>query len=502
MQRKSSLVSRATLYLSIAVFTLLGALFFIQRNRIFSPGPLSAQSKAGVTLGGFQSHADFEAHCDTCHRPLDTTLAAACLACHENVQTQVQTQSGVHGRLPDPQDCRSCHGEHRGRDFDMTASARQAYDHELTSFSLARHQVNYNAQPMQCTACHRPEDFSPQASLCRECHRQADAAFIEQHGRDFGEACLACHDGVDTLAAFDHASTAFPLAGSHQQAACAACHTDTASRTLDTTARPGDTAAFQGLSADCVACHAEPDTHLGMFGEECAACHTPESWTPAQLNGQPFSHFENAGFSLIRHRKNADGAPLTCNVCHQQALKAFDASTCAACHAELDAAFMQPHIQRFGQNCTVCHDGVDRLRNFDHADVFLLDGRHAEIQCEACHQNQTFRGTPSECVQCHQEPDIHRGAFGLNCQNCHTSSAWVPAALRYHSFPLAHGRDAPSDCLTCHETTYTEYTCYACHEHQPAQITQSHTQAGIALQDLPDCTRCHPTGLRNETPQP
>jgi hypothetical protein len=142
------------------------------------------------------------------------------------------------------------------------------------------------------------------------------------------------------------------------------------------------------------------------------------------------------------------------------------------------------------------------MRNFEHANVFPLDGRHADIECQACHENRTFRGTPSECVQCHQEPDIHRGSFGLNCQNCHTAAAWVPAALRYHTFPLDHGRDAPSNCLTCHETTYTGYTCYACHEHQTAQIAQSHAQANISPQDLPDCTRCHPTGLRNETPRP
>ncbi|RMF46089.1 MAG: hypothetical protein D6755_07090 [Anaerolineae bacterium] len=501
MKRKSPSLFNATLFLSIVVFAIIGAMFYLQRNRIFSPGPLSAQSKAGVTLGGFGSHADFESQCDTCHRPLDSTLAAACLSCHENVQTQITSQSGAHGRLPDPQTCRTCHHEHRGRDYDMTAAARKAYDHELTTFSLVRHQVDYQARPMQCTACHRESDFAPQAALCQDCHQQADAAFIEQHTRDFGQPCLACHDGLDTLAAFDHAQTAFPLEGKHADAQCSDCHTDTAAH-VAADARPGSTTAFQGLSADCNACHAEPDAHRGMFNTDCASCHTPQGWTPALLDGQPFSHVENAGFSLIRHRKNADGSPLTCNACHQQNLDTFDTASCTTCHTTLDAAFMQPHLQQFGQNCTSCHDGVDRMRNFDHANVFVLDGRHADIQCQACHKDQTFRGTPSECVQCHQEPEIHRGSFGLHCQSCHTSKAWTPAALRYHAFPLDHGRKAPSDCLTCHETTYTEYTCYTCHEHQPAQITQSHTQAGISLQDLPDCTRCHPTGLRNEVQTP
>ncbi|GAB4521532.1 MAG: hypothetical protein Fur0018_02150 [Anaerolineales bacterium] len=501
MKRSSSLVSRATLVLTVLVFAILGLLFYLQRNRIFSPGPLSAQQKSGVMLGGFTSHADFEAQCKTCHQPTQRTLAEACLDCHENVAQQIAAQSGAHGRLPDPQTCRTCHHEHRGRDFDMTTSARLAYDHELTHFSLTRHQVDYQAQPMQCAACHQESDFTPQETLCQACHGARDAAFIEQHNRDFGTTCLACHDGLDSLSAFDHAQTTFPLTGKHAQADCAACHTDTAARVVENP-QPGSKAAFQGLSTDCAACHAEPDVHRGMFSTDCATCHSPEGWTPALLDGVSFSHFDNAGFSLIRHHKNADGSPLICNACHQNTLDTFDTAACADCHAQLDAAFMPPHIERFGADCTTCHDGVDRLRNFDHANVFPLDGRHAEIQCEACHQDKQFRGTPSECAQCHQEPDIHRGTFGLQCQNCHTANAWVPAVLRYHAFPLDHGRDAPSDCLTCHETTYTAYTCYLCHEHQPAQIAQTHTQAGISLQDLPDCTRCHPTGLRNETPQP
>ncbi len=501
MRHKNPSLSRAALVLSIAVFAFIGVWFYLQRNRIFSPGSLSAQSKAGVTLGGFQSHADFEAQCDTCHRPLDSTLADACLSCHENVRTQIQTQGSTHGRLPDPQTCRTCHHEHRGRNYDMTSAARKAYDHELTAFSLAMHQVDYQARPMQCTACHRESDFALQAALCRSCHQQDDAAFIQRHTQDFGEPCLACHDGIDSLAHFDHAQTPFPLEGQHAEAACSDCHTDTATR-VSQEANPESTAVFWGLSPDCNACHAEPDAHRGMFGADCQTCHTPQRWTPARLNGKPFSHLENAGFSLIRHRKNADGSALTCNACHRQSLDTFGIGACITCHEGLDSAFMQPHIQQFGGNCTSCHDGVDRMRGFDHADVFPLDGRHADIQCTACHKDQTFRGTPSECVQCHQEPEIHRGSFGLHCQNCHTTNAWVPAALRYHSFPLGHGSTTAFDCLTCHETTYTQYTCYGCHKHQPAQITQSHTQAGISLQDLPDCTRCHPTGLRNETPTP
>jgi hypothetical protein len=148
-----------------------------------------------------------------------------------------------------------------------------------------------------------------------------------------------------------------------------------------------------------------------------------------------------------------------------------------------------------------CHDGADRMRGFDHQKVFALDGKHASIACIACHKDQVFKGTPTKCVQCHTEPAIHAGFFGLECQDCHNSQAWAPAFLRQHPFPLQHGGQGEAPCQECHPSKYAEYTCYGCHQHQSDAIAKSHAPLKIAAADLNNCATCHPAGtLENSKP--
>jgi len=98
------------------------------------------------------------------------------------------------------------------------------------------------------------------------------------------------------------------------------------------------------------------------------------------------------------------------------------------------------------------------------------------------------------CVECHAEPEIHAGVFGTQCQSCHTSTAWSPAQLQVHNFPIAHGEQGDQACAVCHPNVYFEYTCYVCHDHQPGPIQEKHFQEGISFQDLPNCAQCHPDG--------
>jgi hypothetical protein len=159
---------------------------------------------------------------------------------------------------------------------------------------------------------------------------------------------------------------------------------------------------------------------------------------------------------------------------------------------------MEEHRTQFGQDCLACHDGLDRMSDFDHDRFFILDGKHAETSCENCHLDQIFSGTPSMCMDCHDEPEIHRGYFGLQCENCHTNSAWSPAKMSDHDFPLDHGEEGLVACEVCHTTRYTEYTCYGCHEHQPGEILEEHLDEEISQAELVDCVACHPNGFKDE----
>lgn len=480
MRSTNPFFSPTSLLLSILLFFGLGFTLWRNGGLAFSPGPLSEKSRTGLLREGYASHAGFEKECRLCHQPLQKTQAELCLACHTETATEISAATGLHSRMEEVSRCTACHPDHRGRDFDSRQAAWQNFDHALTSFSLTWHQVDYQAIPMDCAACHLLEhDLAVSMESCFACHADYDTGFMAQHRVDFGEACLDCHDGVDKMARFEHHSTHFPLEGQHTMVRCAGCH---------------ENGRFQGTSLECLSCHAEPGLHQGLLGVDCAACHTSSAWKPAMWAGLPFDHATLSGFSLSRHTLDYSGFPLTCLSCHQKGQDDFSAPACVNCHAGYDQVFMDQHRQQFGQACLECHDGVDRLSGFDHANVFPLEGQHAEISCEACHANQKFRGTSSACAGCHAEPPIHATFFGLQCQYCHTPMAWTPAQLHYHTFPLDHGEQSGSECLVCHPDTYPQYTCYGCHDHQPQAMAEIHTRQGILPDDLVNCATCHPDG--------
>jgi hypothetical protein len=290
---------------------------------------------------------------------------------------------------------------------------------------------------------------------------------------------------------FDHTSTAYALEGEHAGAPCAGCHLD---------------GKMVGISQACQDCHREPGAHTGLFSQDCATCHTPQGWQPAQFDGQPFDHATSTAFSLALHAVDYQGNPINCLDCHVSSpQESADLQTCVNCHAAADPVFIQDHQTQFGSDCLACHDGVDRLSGFSHAQVFVLDGKHAEIQCQGCHTDANglprFPGTPRECAQCHAEPQIHAGSFGTQCDYCHTTAAWSPASLHEHTFPIDHGIDdgnPPADCQTCHPADYVTYTCYGCHEHQAPDIKAKHDEEGVTPQELPDCVACHITGAKDD----
>lgn len=472
-------------------------------NQIFSPGKVSAKEMEGVTLDGFSSHAEFEGDCARCHAPLSTTQDVLCVQCHTGVQDQIASGQGIHGRKDSANRCFACHLEHRGRQFDPSAAARIRFDHSLANFSLVKHQVDYAVAPLDCAACHRDDQaFSSDQESCRNCHADHDLAFTLQHVSDYGPDCQGCHDGLDTLSQFAHDPADFSLKGKHSALFCADCHGRNGPAFRGAVGSSLTFQSFREISPACTRCHREPDIHRGVFKDECQECHNQEAWSPATLDGQPFDHASGTHFSLARHGADYQGRAMDCRDCHGSNLRAaFDLQVCVDCHSRGSdpqggdpALFMAEHVDQFGPACLDCHDGVDRLSNFDHAQVFPLEGAHAAIQCTDCHQDRVFKGTPGQCVGCHAEPEIHAGSFGLECQYCHSVEAWTPASLRLHTFPLDHGGQGEVACTTCHVAEYSAFTCYGCHEHQPTAIQEEHIEEGISVDELPACAQCHPAG--------
>ncbi len=288
--------------------------------------------------GGDISRFDLTA-CDTCHRQMDLgfmtahtlSFGSTCLDCHDGVDSLVTNfnhnkfsfkLTGEHVGLPcvqchtdarglsdfaaTAQDCLSCHRKdepHEGR-FGLDCAACHStegwtpakFDHNLSVFKLEGEH-----QEVACESCHQNGVFKGTPTDCYSCHKQDDA-----HNGRFGTDCSACHipaswDNVT----FDHNKT-FPLTGEHANVTCEQCHADN---------------QFVGLSTACASCHGDPVFHAGMFGSDCASCHTTDNWF-ARYNG-PHPGIADEGGRGVNH----GGA--SCRQCHTQTLQT---ATCLACH--------------------------------------------------------------------------------------------------------------------------------------------------------------------------
>ncbi len=136
---------------------------------------------------------------------------------------------------------------------------------------------------------------------------------------------------------------------------------------------------------------------------------------------------------------------------------------------------------------------------FNHASTgFQLTGGHAQVVCERCHVQGVFRGTPTQCFQCHSpggrvmstfKPSNHLPTT-VNCSSCHRTTNWVPAFF-------THNGVAPGTCATCHNNSIqrgkpathipTTQSCDACH--RPTMWTAvAFTHAGVTPGT---CATCH-----------
>ena len=152
--------------------------------------------------------------------------------------------------------------------------------------------------------------------------------------------------------------------------------------------------------------------------------------------------------------------------------------------------------------CDACHATGDwkttrKDMAFDHNTQtdFVLEGQHRSGDCKACHANNQFAGSKTECFQCHN--DVHKGQLGKQCSQCHTSKSWEPFNFKQQHdqtrFPLI-GKHATTDCQSCHknqqENEFKGLTtvCSGCHlKDFIAASNPNHAQHNIPT----TCEVCH-----------
>jgi len=135
---------------------------------------------------------------------------------------------------------------------------------------------------------------------------------------------------------------------------------------------------------------------------------------------------------------------------------------------------------------------------FDHFTTgFRLDGAHRFAECEACHTDGLFAGTPIQCSGCHTQAGriiaTSKPAFHVTttnrCDSCHAPSAWVAVSRVDHLEVLG-------TCASCHNSfnangkpvnhVPASEQCDDCHR-STAWVPAAFDHAGIAGA----CFSCH-----------
>ena len=141
---------------------------------------------------------------------------------------------------------------------------------------------------------------------------------------------------------------------------------------------------------------------------------------------------------------------------------------------------------------------ADAQSTFDHFTTgFRLDGAHRVAECESCHTDGLFAGTPTQCSGCHTQagrinatskPAVHVTTTD-RCDACHRSNAWVAVSRVDHLEVLG-------TCISCHNGRKangkpvnhlpTSDQCDDCHR-STAWVPAAFDHAGIAGA----CFSCH-----------
>lgn len=445
-----------------------------------SPGPLASA----------HHELDKLTLCFQCHTS-SGSMTTKCVACHTEIAWLMERNRGFHARVRG-EECAKCHPDHAGADFRLitwSEGSAERFDHRRAGYALEGKHAS-----LQCRDCHQPKNQRGAVAdrirkkdragswlgldtRCASCHG-------DPHAGRFGTGCESCHatSGWNNLreSGFDHDKTRYPLRGKHASVTCASCH--------DPVRAFGKTPAF----AACGDCHR--DAHAGratLAGRpaDCAACHTVEG-------------FDRTTYTAAQHRKSPyplEGrhAEVACSSCHirlgpGERVDVVGASgvllrplhdACARCHVDAHGGQLALAKRTDRGACEACHT----VQGFKpstygaagHAKLRLpLEGRHAAIQCRACHDAAraglppprgaaragsarfVFALAEAECAGCHYDP--HAGRFTPGgarptlggCTACHGVTAWSPsrvdvAAHRRYRFPL-EGAHGAVPCAACH----------------------------------------------------
>jgi len=354
----------------------------------FKPAANFDHNKTDYKLTGKHTEVD----CKECHKL--TTLNGKefqqladvayndCKACHDDPHNKHFTNK-----------CSQCHTTNSFTEF----IGAKTFDHSATNFPLkGKHKTT------DCFECHKTttdpltifqDRLGVAVNVCATCHKDA-------HNGKFGSNCAKCHDeksfvAVKSMDSFDHNLTDYPLKGKHVNVDCKKCHKESYTKAIDFSA--------------CQKCH--KDYHNGEFKKngvspDCRECHSLSEGFGVSL------------YTMEKHQASKfplEGAHVAtpCFACHVNEEKKWTfrniGSTCYDCHDNV-------HGNTFAvagvTDCKRCHVPDDWFPSkFAHdKTAFPLEGKHAEVECVACHKTYVENGKTLvkykiekfDCIDCHQ----------------------------------------------------------------------------------------------------
>jgi len=419
--------------------------------------------------------AHTKALCSSCHKNGYAGTPTVCSSCHLPAYTSAQLPGHVAAGIP--MECATCHT--------AIGWKPSSFNHTTTGYELK----GAHKTIVQCSQCHKGNVTSaPQT--CILCHQTNFDAALNHKAQSYPADCTICHTQNNWLESiFNHATTSFPLTGSHTTVLCSKCHT----------------AGFKGTPNVCSSCHLPAYTSSQLPGhvaagipKECATCHTAVSWKPSTFN------HTTTGYEL----KGAHKTIVQCSQCHKGNVTSA-ALTCSGCHQVQYDAAPNHKTQAYPADCTICHTQNNWLESiFNHATTsFPLTGAHTTVVCAKCHTTG-LKGTSALCYTCHTtkyntttNPNHLSAKFPTNCEICHSTKAWTPATYNHDAqyFPIYSGkhRGVWTLCSECHNvpTNYAVFSCILCHEHSnKTSVDNDHKGVKNYAYVSTACKNCHPQG--------
>lgn len=481
-------------------------------NKLFAPGPL------------LRGHDELEhGDCLKCHDAGEGVPDAKCLDCHKEIRVYVEEKRGYHGLQL--KNCKDCHADHKGREYDAILFDPKNFDHASTGYRLSGKHGE-----LKCAECHNAKRGGKSArpgsvrylgatTSCRECHLKEDVHFFRG---DWAKAdCNECHglEGWDQGIRFDHLRDGnFKLEGAHAKSECADCHV------LDKKTKRSQYEWPNFKSQQCLSCH--QDVHKTNLSPkfrngQCTSCHNQEEWKIKR-----FDHGKATQFALRgKHLETK------CTECHVSSPSKDPkkpgliryvglGEACLDCHHDFHF-FGKLKTKKYGElnHCEECHNEVkwSDTHDFSHNrnTRYLVDGKHLELDCLQCHVDSLRqkgqkalpfkddlkaqfwlnpqardRQLPSQyhwaklesktCENCHE--NVHRKTFSAKllkkaCTDCHVTSSWKdrPRGVKFN-------HDATQFKLT---DEHAKLKCAQCHVVNKKEVFK------FSSKDLQFCVDCH-----------